>query len=343
MNRLNVKAMLVAMACFTVMVGCSNKEDVTSGQNEEATKSEEKLHVVTTFYPMYEFTKNITKDKAQVDLLIPSNIEPHDWEPTPKDMAAIQKADLLVYNSPFMETWISSIQESLDEEQPLFVEASEGINLMKGTEHDHHDEDGHHHDEESEHDDQEADHHDEDENHEEDSEQMDPHVWLSPVLAQKEVQTITESIVKQDPKNKEFYERNSKEYIQQLKELNELFRTTLQNASSKEMITQHAAFGYLAKEYGLTQVPIAGLSPSEEPSPSKLAELKEFAKEHQINVIYFEETTSPKVAQTLAGELGAETEVLNTLEGLSKEDQEKGLSYIEVMKNNLKSLEKSFK
>lgn len=334
MNLFKVKAILVALACFTVMVGCSNKEDVTSNQKEKASAPDKKLHIFTTFYPMYEFTKNITKDKAQVDLLIPSNIEPHDWEPTPKDMAAIQNADLLIYNSTFMETWISSIQESLDNDQPLFVEASEGITLMEEAEQPHNDEEGYH--------EEESDHDNVEENHDEDNEQLDPHVWLSPVLAQKEVQTITDALVKQDPKNKDYYESNSQDYIQQLKELDELYRTKLQNASSKEMITQHAAFGYLAKEYGLTQVPIAGLSPSEEPSPAKLAELKEFAKEHQINVIYFEETTSPKLAQTLAGELGAKTEVLNTLEGLSKEDQEKGLSYIEVMKNNLKSLEKSF-
>ncbi|MCM3675204.1 metal ABC transporter substrate-binding protein [Peribacillus simplex] len=304
------------------MVGCSNEEQVNNQEEKES--SNDKIHIVTTFYPMYEFTKNITKDKAQVDLLIPSNIEPHDWQPTPKDMAAIQKADLLVYNSLLMETWLSSIQESLDKGQPLFIEASKGIPLMEGTE------------EESDHDNEESDHHDED------HKQLDPHVWLSPVLAQKEVQTITDAIVKQDPENKDYYERNSEDYIQQLKELDKLYRTTLHNASSKEMITQHAAFGYLAKEYGLTQVPIAGLSPSEEPNPAKLAELKEYAKEHQINVVYFEKTTSPKVAQTLAGELGAETEVLNTLEGLSNEDQEKGLSYIEVMKNNLRSLEKFF-
>lgn len=324
MNLYKVRAILVALVCFTVMMGCSHEEEVNNSEEKES--ANEKIHIVTTFYPMYEFTKNITKDKAQVDLLVPSNIEPHDWQPTPNDMAAIQKADFLVYNSPFMETWLSPIQKSLDKDGPLFIEASERIPLMEGTE------------EESDHDNdnEESDHHDED------HKQLDPHVWLSPVLAQKEVQTITDAIVKQDPENKDYYESNSLDYIEQLKELDELYRTTLDKASNKEMITQHAAFGYLAKEYGLTQVPIAGLSPSEEPSPAKLAELKEFAKEQQINVIYFEETTSPKVAQTLAGELGAETEVLNTLEGLSKEDQEKGLSYIEVMKNNLKSLEKYF-
>jgi zinc transport system substrate-binding protein len=285
---------------------------------------------------MYEFTKNITKDKAQVDLLIPSNVEPHDWEPSPKDMATIQKADVLIYNSPYMETWVSSIQKSLGTDQPLFVEASKGISLMKGVEHDHQKEGEDHHDEGLGHNHNQ---HDEEEGH--GDEQRDPHVWLSPVLAQQEVQTITDALVKQDPKNKDYYESNSQGYIQKLKDLDDLYQKTLHNASSKEIITQHAAFGYLAREYGLTQVPIAGFSPSEEPSAAKLAELKEFAKEHHIKAIYFEETTSPKVAQTLAAELGAKTEVLNTLEGLSKEDQKKGLSYIEVMKNNLKSLEKS--
>lgn len=320
MKCFKLKTILVLLVCFSIMVACGNKEE-QARQTQKASASEEKLHVVTTFYPMYEFTKNIAKDKAQVDLLIPSNIEPHDWEPTPKDMVAIQKADVLVYNSSYMETWISSIQESLNKDQPLFVEASGKITLMGAEEHHHSDEESNHHDESNE--------------------NLDPHVWLSPVLAQTEVQTITDALVKQDPKNKEFYESNSQEYIQKLKELDERYRTTLQDVSNKEIITQHTAFSYLAKEYGFTQVSITGLSPSEEPSPAKLGELKKFATEHDIDIIYFEETISPKVAQTLANELGVDTEALNTLEGLSKEDQEKGLGYVEVMEKNLMALKKS--
>ncbi|MFB6468962.1 metal ABC transporter substrate-binding protein [Cytobacillus sp. Hz8] len=313
------------MACLIVIAGsgCSSKGADSSEKSKEQKKP---LHIVTTFYPMYEFTKNIAKNKAQVDLLIPANVEPHEWEPSPKDMAAIQKADILVYNSSYMETWISSLQKSLGKDGPIFLEASKGISLMEGVEEDEHEhgDDAEHHEKEGEH-------------------GLDPHVWLSPVLAQHEVQMITEELIKQDPQNKVDYEKNSQAYIQKLKDLDQLYRKTLQNTASKEIITQHAAFGYLAKQYGLIQVPIAGLSPEEEPSPSKLAELKNFAKKHHIKVIYFEETTSPKVAQTLADELGAKTEVLNTLEGLSKEDQEKGLDYIEVMENNLKSLANSLK
>lgn len=114
-----------------------------------------------------------------------------------------------------------------------------------------------------------------------------------------------------------------------------------QKSGEKEFITQHTAFGYLAKEYGLKQVPIAGLSPDQEPSAASLAKLKTYAKEHNVKVIYFEEIASSKVADTLASEIGAKTEVLNTLEGLSKEEQDKGLGYIDIMKQNLDALKDS--
>ncbi|EKN70084.1 Zn(II)-binding lipoprotein [Neobacillus bataviensis LMG 21833] len=315
-----IKTGVVTIACLSLISACSSKE---TANKKESTAGDKKLHIVTTFYPMYEFTKSIAGDQATVDLLIPANSEPHGWEPTPKDMANIQNADILVYNSPFFETWVPSVVDSLGKnKKPLFIEASEGIALMEGTteedhgnatEHDHKDENGHDH-------------------------VMDPHVWLSPALAQKEVETITVALVKKDPKNKEVYEKNGQEYIQQLKELDQSYRDSLIDYVGKEIITQHAAFGYLTKEYGLNQVPIAGLSPEEEPSAARLAELKTFAQEHNLHTIYFEELASPKVAETLASEIGAKTKVLNTLEGLSKEDQAKGLNYIEVMKNNLKSL-----
>ncbi len=170
---------------------------------------------------------------------------------------------------------------------------------------------------------------------------MDPHVWLSPVLAQKEVKNITAQIVKQDPDNKEYYEKNSKEYIAKLQDLDKLYRTTVKKRRRKNSLRKDTAFGYLAKEYGLTQVPIAGISPDQEPSATDLAKLKTYAKEHNVKVIYFEEIASSKVADTLASEIGAKTEVLNTLEGLSKEEQDKGLGYIDIMKQNLDALKDS--
>lgn len=307
---------IVIAACFLIAAGCGN----SSSKGSSGSSKSGKLHVVTTFYPMYEFTKQIVKDKGDVDILIPSSVEPHDWEPTPKDIAGIQNADLFVYNSEYMETWVPSAEKSMSSDHAKFVKASKGIDLLEGSdeEEEEHGHGGHDH-----------------------SHSMDPHVWLSPVLAQKEVKTITAQIVKQDPKNKAYYEKNSKEYIAKLQDLDKLYRTTLNKASKKELITQHAAFSYLAKEYGLKQVAIAGLSPEEEPSAAKLADLKTFAKKHDVKIIYFEEVASPKVADTLAGEIGAKTEVLNTLEGLSQKERNKGIGYIDIMEKNLDALKDS--
>lgn len=309
---------MVAATCFSLVVGCSSKNENSEGTVKSS--NDKKIQVTTTFYPMYEFTKQVAGDKAEVSLLIPSTVEPHEWEPSPKDMKNIQQSDLVIYNSPYMETWEPSIEKSISNDGPTFVKASEGIKLMNGIE----DEDEH-----------------EEGKHEEHEHVYDPHVWLSPVLAQKEVENIAIALEKADPDNKDYYEKNSKKYINELKDLDQKYESTLKNAPNKELVTQHAAFGYLAKQYGLTQVPIAGLSPEQEPSPAKLAELKKFAQTHHVKTIYFEELTSPKVAKTLAGEVGAKTEVLNTLEGLSKKQQEQGLNYIQVMESNLKQLQES--
>nr|WP_260288450.1 metal ABC transporter substrate-binding protein [Peribacillus sp. BBB004] len=297
-----------------MLVGCQQGDGKERAENQ-IKKDTDKIQIVTTFYPMYEFTKNVVGDLAEVELLIPSSIEPHDWEPSPKDVGNIQNADLFVYDSEYMETWVPDIEESLDSKKSTFVKASEGITLMEGEEHEHAEEEEQAH-----------------------SHEKDPHVWLSPALAQKEVENIKDALIKVDPNHKKEYEKNSVAYIEELKDLDKEFRSTLADVSSKEIITQHAAFGYLANEYGLKQVAIAGLSTENEPSPAKLAELKNFALDHNIKTIFFEEVASPKVAKTLADEIGAETQVLNTLEGLSEENQKKGANYIQVMQDNLDKL-----
>ena len=151
MKHLRLRIMAAALLAFVlILAGCGTKETASSNQENKGVEDNEKLHIVTTFYPMYEFTKNIVKDKAEVELLIPANMEPHDWEPTPKDMAAIQKADVFVYNSTYFETWVTKVQESLNHKPVLFVEAGKGISLLgkEGTPHDH-GEEGEHHGEEA--------------------------------------------------------------------------------------------------------------------------------------------------------------------------------------------------
>ncbi|WP_142333004.1 metal ABC transporter substrate-binding protein [Bacillus sp. AFS073361] len=296
--------------------GCSN---TVSTKNEKTSVESKKLQIVTTFYPMYYFTKEVACSSANVELLIPNGAEPHDWEPTAKDMIKIQNADVFIYNSQYFELWTEKVLKSINDSNLKVVEAANGIKLMDALESEDEEEHGH-----SEH-----------------TSSKDPHVWLSPVLAQVEVNNIAKALEQADPKNKDQFQKNAEALNAKLADLDNLYKDTVDKAKKKEFVTQHAAFGYLAKQYGLTQIPIAGISPDVEPTLGKLTELTELTKKKNTEVIYFEEMTSSKVAETLAKEIGAKTEVLNPLEGLTKKEQEKGLDYLDVMKNNLESLKLS--
>ncbi|MGG1678628.1 metal ABC transporter substrate-binding protein [Neobacillus sp. NRS-1170] len=304
-----MKRLLVPLIIFLLMVGgCSNAASTKSEKTSEGSK---KLQIVTTFYPMYYFAKKVAGDSANVELLIPNGVEPHDWEPTAKDMAKIQDADIFIYNSQYFELWTEKVLKSINDSKLKVVEASSGIKLMDALEGEEH------------------------------AASKDPHVWLSPVLAQQEVNTIAKALEQADPSNKDQFQKNATALNSELADLDHLYKETIDKAKKKEFVTQHAAFGYLAKQYGLTQIPIAGLSPDVEPTLGKLAELTELTKKKNTKVVYFEEMASSKVAETLAKEIGAKTEVLNPLEGLTKEEQQQGLDYIGVMKKNLDSLKLS--
>ncbi|MGH1637088.1 metal ABC transporter substrate-binding protein [Enterococcus avium] len=296
------------------------------GQEKKEASSNEKIQVMTTFYPMYEFTKQVVGDKGDVELLIPAGTEPHDFEPSAKDLAKISDSDVFVYNSPELETWTDNLTDTIDTKQTEIIQASKDIKLMEGTEHDH--EEAHDHDTQE---------------HEEHghSHELDPHVWLDPALAIKEVETIRDQLSKKYPDDKAAFEKNAASYIDELKKLDEEFQTAFKDAKNKTFVTQHAAFGYLANQYGLTQEAIAGISPDQEPSPSRLSELKHYVDDNQVKVIYFEEKASSKVAETLSKETGVKLEVLNPLESLTDKQIKDGEDYLSVMRENLTALKES--
>lgn len=296
------------------------------GQEKKEASSNEKIQVMTTFYPMYEFTKQVVGDKGDVELLIPAGTEPHDFEPSAKDLAKISDSDVFVYNSPELETWTDNLTDTIDTKQTEIIQASKDIKLMEGTEHDH--EEAHDHDTQE---------------HEEHghSHELDPHVWLDPALAIKEVETIRNQLSKKYPDDKAAFEKNAASYIDELKKLDEEFQTAFKDAKNKTFVTQHAAFGYLANQYGLTQEAIAGISPDQEPSPSRLSELKHYVDDNQVKVIYFEENASSKVAETLSKETGVKLEVLNPLESLTDKQIKDGEDYLSVMRENLAALKES--
>lgn len=317
MKKLHKGALVAAVSSLVFFLAACGSAQETKPAGEE------KLQVVTTFYPMYDFTKHVAQDLAEVSVLVPSGTDTHGFEPSAKDVAKIQEADVFVYNSVEMETWVPSILETIDSTDIVIVDASEGIELLDG---DHgHEEEEHDHEEEGY------------------SHEVDPHIWLDPVLAQDEVMNIKEGLVEADPENEADYTKNAEAYQVELQELDAEYAAAFENAENRLFVTQHAAFAYLAERYDLEQISIAGLSTDAEPSPSELAEMTEFIQNQNVDYIYFGKTTSSNISEALANETDTELAVLDPIEGITKEDQEVGVDYVTAMRNNLEALKLSIR
>jgi zinc transport system substrate-binding protein len=301
---------------FFLFAGCGAQPSSEAGGDANETQDEAML-VYASFYPMYDFAVKIGGEKARVVNMVPAGTEPHDWEPVAADIAGLESAAVFVYNGAGMEHWAEDILETLQNESLIVAEASAGIDLIEGH-HEHGDE------EEAE--------------EEEEEEGYDPHVWLNPLYAKQEAENIKNAFVSADPDNADYYEANYARYAAEFDALDEAFREGFSALPNKDIIVAHEAFGYLCAAYGLNQVPIEGLSPDSEPDPARMAEIIDFAQEHDVKIIFFEELVSPKVAETIADAIGAETMVLNPIEGLGDEDLAAGGDYFSVMRQNLESL-----
>jgi len=274
-----------------------------------------KLRVVTSFYPVWFLASEIGGEHAEVINVTPAGAEPHDYEPTPSQIRALYDSSLFIMNGAGLEAWGERIASELPE-TVLVIEAGEGLATLSGEigEEVSHDGEGDEHG------------------------LYDPHVWLSPVLASRMVDTILAGFVKTDPDHAPQYESRAVILKQELGALAEEFRSGLSQCAKDDFITSHAAFGYIAHDYNLHQLSIAGLSPEAEPSAKTLAEISVFARENNVEYIFFETLVSPKLAETIAREAGAGTLVLNPIEGLTPEELTAGKTYLSEMRNNLANL-----
>lgn len=297
--------LLLALS-MAVLPGCG-KKTATEGQD-----SGRKISVYTSFYVMYDFTRKIGGDRINVTNLVPAGTEPHDWEPSPGDMANIEKADVLIYNGAGMETWIDQVINSINNKKMIKVEAAQGLKLQENSGETGTGSSG--------------------------DLAYDPHVWLDPMLAKQEMEAIKNALATADPGNKDFYEKNYADNSRKLTELDREYKTAVAEFSRKDIVVAHQAFGYLCHAYGLNQVAIEGLAADSEPSPARMAEIIKYAKANNLRYIFFEELVSPKVAETIAKETGASTAVLNPLEGLTESDINAGKEYFSVMRDNLSVL-----
>jgi zinc transport system substrate-binding protein len=288
-----------------VLVLCLGAIGIVNSR-KDVLRSTNKLQVTTSFYPLYYFTTQIAGDKADVKNITPSGAEPHDYDPSAGDIAKIGKGNLLILNGE-VEAWGDKIKENLKGTNVQVVVASQGLLTQQVAENGQN--------------------------------QIDPHIWLDPVLAKKEVHAIAKGLIKIDPVNLQYYQQNEKALDTKLDTLDAEYKIGLANCQEKDIITSHAAFGYMASRYHLIQVPITGLSPDAEPSAQQMVDIASFARKNNIKYIFFENMISPKLSDTIATEIGAKTLVLDPIEGVSVKDLKTGKNYYTIMQDNLKNLQ----
>ncbi len=360
----------VAVGTSLLLSACQGGANQKAAQPAQ-TEAKEKLTVYTSVYPVYDFTKMIAGDAADVKMLIPEGTEPHHWEPGTQEMNALATADVFVYNGAGLEEWVDKTVETAQKENAdlLVVEASKDVELIEGHHH-HHDEDEdhdhdhdavdehhedadhdhdhdaveEHHDDADDHDhdhDATEEHHDDGDEHEHHHGAHDPHTWLSPKNAKIMLATIEEGLAKADPDNKDLYEKNLAEAQKKMDDLAQEFADAVKDRVRDRIIVSHEAFGYLCRDYGLNQVGIEGVHSEHEPDPKTMAEIVDLVKREGVTTIFSETLIDPKVAETIAKESGAQVKVLNPVEGLTKDDVAKGADYMSIMKENAQALKEA--
>ncbi len=290
---------IIPLVSFTVFSSDSNQFNKTN---------ESKLQVISSFYPLYEFSQKIGKEKVDVKLLVPVGVEPHEWEPTIKDVQQMQKSDLIIINGIGFESWVDKLNEMnyhgmvSDTSNGIIIKTMDKESLV---------------------------------NEEHTDKFGDPHVWLNPVFAKIQVQNIANAFSNSDPENRQYFQENAANYIHELDLLDSKIRNEL-SGCNHDFIAFHNAFSYFADEYNLTQhTIISSYVPHVEPTAKTLENVINQAKQLNLKIIFTEETANPKTSQVIANEIGGKILVLSPLEIANNG------TYISRMNENLNHLKEA--
>ena len=275
----------------------------------------DKIRVLASFFPYYEFTRNVAGDRAIVGQYLPDGTEAHDWEPRAGEILMLDGTDVFVYNGLGIEPYVSGIIESGEFDDTLFVKASEGISLLAAGD--------------------DGDHAEKDEHRLGD---FDPHVWLDPILVKQQVNNIRDGLALADPDNESYYFQNAADYNAKLDSLDAKIQDGLTDCMQDTIVPFHTAFAYFGDRYGVKIAPLGGQAPNAEASAADIAEFIDFVRDNDIKVVFSEDLVDPRLAETIAAEAGAETLVLSPIEALTPEEASAGVTYLDKMEKNLISL-----
>jgi len=274
---------------------------------------------MTTIFPLYDFTKQIAKDKVNVVLILPPGVEPHSFEPTTRTVFDIHKSDLFIYTGDFLEIWAAKVVHELNEDKVTIVNSSDGVSFLTSEDHDDHEED------------EDVDSHES---------SYDPHIWIDPYNAMIMVDNILKGLIEIDPENQIFYEKNAKNYKLELEKLDTDYQDLFIRSKHKTIIFGgHFVFGYLAHRYDINyQSPYSGFSPDTQPTPRKIQELINLINSTGAKTIFYEDLIDPRVAEVISTDTGIGMLPLNGGGNVSKEDLKLNISYLSIMYQNIENL-----
>lgn len=283
----------------------TNPNDTSSAaksqtDKQSGTNSSGKLVVVSSFFPLDEFVRKIAGELVQSSVLIPVGVEPHDFEPTIKQIQSLNSADVLVYNDLGLENWIhkTNVINKINASKGLNATYSDGRKITP-----------------------------------------DPHVWLDPLLAKKQVENIRDGLMMIDPDHKDTYFENAKSFLNELDRLDKTIRSELESCKKRDFISFHNSFSYFALRYGVTQHSISGSAPEAEITPLRLTEIIDLARKLGISVIYSEELVDPRKALVISEEIpNGKVLTLSPIEGITKNEQSMGIGYLDKMNENIRNL-----
>jgi zinc transport system substrate-binding protein len=313
-NYKNILFIFAAAFLATVFIFLSNKNFIDKEYKTKEFANEKKLKVVVSFYPLFEFAKRVGGDSIDLVSVAPFGLEPHEFEPSLSQIADVYSSDVFFFNGAGLDPWAEKISVDLKNKGVEVVNMSDMFEILKLEEAD-------------------------DDNHGE----KDPHIWLDPFLAQKQVEVIRDVLKKTDPKNEKIYNKNAESFLQELSALKDLYQKDLSSCLIREFITTHYAFNYLAKRYNLKLLSISGVSHEFNPSPNKIVSLIKIAKDKGIEYIFYDSLESINLAETIAKEIGGKTLFLNPVEYLTEQEFLSGKNYISIMKDNLNNLKLALK
>lgn len=372
MDRLRSRKRLVLIICAIAVgicafaAGCSKGSSDNSGAAGD--ESGKKMKIVATLFPQYDFARQIAGDYADVTLLLPPGMESHSYDLRPADMIEIRESDMFIYTGKYMEVWAQTIIDSLDD-SVMVVDVSDGITLEKEEdyfvdEHSTHEHSAHEHsahedtDEDDEHgahedtdgDDEHGAHENTDEDDEHDSHaehshsghthEYDPHIWTSPVYAMQMVENIVDALMEKEPQHAEEYRQRADEYIDKLAEVDAAFRQVSEESARRTIFFGgRFAMTYFVREYDFDCVSAYhDCSAESEPSISSVMRMIDEIKESGAKAVYYEELADPKVARTIAEETGVKLLLLHSAHNVSRQEYENGVTYLDIMWNNVEKL-----